>query len=166
MVKNEKNNTTILAIFRAADPLREVLQDYTFCKGYGVIYYDHLFDALSRMPMIENAHITFIVLRPEELTSEGMTAFETLSGNENTHFVVWLGKEERFAAAYHHLRPGKLHCVENLIQLDILLNTIKPALPAEKILSGKSPSSCRNRAEFRAEPLSDEELDALLGVDL
>lgn len=168
MLKSEKSDTTILALFRTADPLREVLQDYAFCKGYGLFCYDHLFDALSRMPIIDRTHKMIVALRPEKLTSGSMAAFEALAGKENTHYVVWIDAGECYSPSGRHTRPGKFHCVKNLLQFDALLNSIEIAPPttAQASLPSTPPVPCRNRVNFHAEPLSEDELNALLGAGL
>lgn len=165
MQKNKKYSTVILAIFRPADPVREILRDYASCKGCGLLFYDHLLDALSRMPITDAAPRTLITARPEGLSSDGVAAFEMLMSKDNTHYALWLDRGEYRYTAGRYLRPTLLHNVENLHQFDAILKNIESASQKTPPPCLSEPPAIRRRPfSVPSEPLSSEELDALLEI--
>ena len=165
--KNEKFNMTILAILRAADPLREVLRDYASVKGFGLLCYSHLYEAISRMPIANTSGLTLIIARPEGLSPHGPAAFETLVSKENTHYLLWLDRSEFPYLPGRQSRHSNLHSIQNLRQLDAFIEPIdKTAQASPKSHQGDRPTPSRRPLSLQTEPLSNEELDALLGVGL
>lgn len=165
--KNEKNSMTILTILRAADPLREVLRDYASVKGIGLLCYSDLCDAIGRMPIANTAGHTFIIARPEGLAPCGPAAFEALLSKENTHYLLWLDHSECPYRPGQQSRHGGLHSIQNIRQLDAFIEhidtTVRTALQSPQ---NDRPTPPRRPLSLQTEPLSNEELDALLGVGL
>jgi len=167
MQKNMIYSTTIVAIFRPADPMREILRDYASCKGCAVLFYDHQIDAISRMPIASDAHATLIASRPEGLSSGGMAAFDMLTAKDTTHYALWVEHGEHRHAAGHSCHLNPVHSVENLHQFDALVKSLDSVGHRTPPLGlGKLPVSSGRLLNIPNVPLSAEELDALLEVGL
>lgn len=162
---NRKNDIIILGIFRTADPVRQILRDYASGFGYSLFCYDNLFDALGRMPIMDNSCTTVIASRSEAAWFD-ITAFETLINPSATYYVLWLDACHWHSVRQWHGRRNGLYSVSSLMQFDALLKTFSAAqLPASQNDPPPRPASDRRRSVLRTEPLSKEELNALLGAE-
>jgi hypothetical protein len=165
--KSEKFSMTILTLLRAADPLREVLREYASVKGFGLLCYSHLYEALSRMPLANTAGHTLIIARPEGFSLYGPAAFETLVSKENTHYLLWLDHSEFLYLPERQSRHSGLHRIHTIRQLDAFIEHIdKTAQASPERVQSNRPTPPRRPLSLQTEPLSNEELDALLGVGL
>jgi hypothetical protein len=164
--KSEMNNATILAIFKPADPLREILRDYAFGKGHVLFCYNDVFDALSRMPIMDSARNTIITARPETLLPNVAAAFEPLVNPDATHCILWLDGDRYPGIGQWHSRPAYLHIADNLARFDAVLKSIRPATRINHKPPSIPPVPSRRTLNLRAAPLTEEELDALLGAGL
>ena len=165
--KSEKNSMTILTLLRTADPLREVLRDYASVKGFRLLCYSDLCDAISRMPIANTPGHTLIIARPEGLAPCGPAAFEALISKENTHYLLWLDHSECPYLPGWQSRHGGLHSIQNIRQLDAFIEHMdKTAQASPQCVQSDRPTPPRRPLSLQTEPLSNEELDALLGVGL
>ena len=163
--KREPNTTIILAIFRPADPVREVLRDYAFAAGHRLYCYDHLFDAMSCMPIMDNAGTMLIAARTETLTAEAVAAFLPLVNADATHYVFWLDGSDCQGWRQWPLRPANLHAADTVPQFDAVLSSIRPPLCKTPPSESESIPS-RRSLTIQPIPLSTAELEALLGASL
>lgn len=165
--KHKKYDTTILAIFRPADPVRQLLRDYASACGHVLCCFDDLFDALSRIPIMDNPRTTVIAARPETLTAEAVAAFESLVNLKTVHYVLWL---DGLGCLDHRLdpfRPANLHLIDTIHRFDAVLRNIEPApLNPQKRQPDVPAAPSRRSVNLDAAPLSEEELHALLGAAL
>ena len=163
---NHKNDITILSVFRPVDPVRQILRDFVSGYGYSLHCYDNIFDALAQMPIMDNPCTTVIAARPEAALFD-VAAFDTLVNPNTTHYVLWLEQGRCQTLRQWHRRQAELHIVENLMQFDALLKTFTSApQQAPQTCLSTPPASDRRRPALRMEPLSKEELNALLGAEL
>lgn len=154
---------TILAIFRPGDPVRQILRDYAAGAGGVVCCYDHLFDALGRMPIMDNPHTAVIVARPETLTAAA-AAFEPLVNADATHYVLWLDGNDSSLRQWP-LRPSNLHTARTAAEFGDILSRLQP-VPVPPSCPKTATPTGRRSMKLNTAPLSEAELDALLGAGL
>lgn len=167
MSKGTQYSTTIAAIFRPADPVRQMLRDSAFGHGFSISLYDHLLDAVSRIPLTPCAAATLIITRPETLSAEGVAAFDMLLGRESTHYALWLEDSDTHSVLRQYPLAIRPHPIENALRLGELLDHIESHRSHAVSQACVPPqlTSCR-RPDLPRQPLSSEELEALLEIGL
>lgn len=155
---------TILAIFRPGDPVRQILREYAAGARGVLCCYDHLFDALSRMPIMDNPHTAVIVARPETLTADAAGVFEPLVNANATHYVLWMDGTDSSLWQWP-LRPANLHTARTMVEFCDILSRIQP-VPVPPSCSKTAAPTGRRPLKLNTAPLSEAELEALLGASL
>lgn len=163
--KNKLNKMTILAIFRAADPVRQILRDYAAGTGWFWACYNDIFDALSRMPMIDNPHNTIIIARPETFSPDAVAAMDSLLNPNTAHYVLWLDNSHGVLSRQWPLLRPNIHSASNRSQFETLIKTIAPAAQNSPTPDSR-PETGRTRFTLQIDPLTNAERDALLGAGL
>ncbi|HDS84130.1 MAG TPA: hypothetical protein ENN97_02910 [Phycisphaerales bacterium] len=159
-----QHNTTIHAIFRPADVVRDVLRDYAANRGCRLTCYSDLWETVSRMPFTHHDHTTIITARPERLTPEGIAVLEGFIESTNLVFILWLENGPSFSTIKRHFGKQNLYVSDNICQFDdILKNLEKSGLFCQNKL--EKSKTVRKHPPIRTVSLSDEELNALRGTN-
>lgn len=163
MQRTNESDITIAGIFRAGDPLRRVVQAYAGGTPYAVAFYGHIYEALGRAACPREGQNYLVTARPEAFEAGTVAAFETIFQADRVHFVVWQDRCRPFYALPETIRLGGLHYIETVEHLDAVIHSVAAVqqrrVVAAPILNGPALT-------LPNEPLTEDEMDALLGVGL
>ncbi len=163
MRQTSEFNITIAAIFRVGDPLRRVVQGYLGNRPCAVAYYEHVYEALGRAPRPREGQVCLVTARPETFEAGAAAAFEAVFQRENIHFAVWQDRRRPYYALSDAIRPGRLHYIETVEDFEAVLHSVAAA---QQRPAGAAPILTGSALMLPNEPLTEDEMDALLGVGL
>ena len=162
MAYSDESNLMIAAVLKAADPLRSVVQGCASGNVCRVVFYGHIYDALAQLPQ-PRAEQTVLVTARTELFKSGVTAaFEAIFKAAPVHFAVWHDRGVPLVSQPQANCCGRLHYIETAGQFDALLKNLMAARPPVS----RPPILAGSAIKLPDTPLTEDEMDALLGVGL
>ncbi len=164
LIETGQYNTTIYAIFRPADVVRDVLRDYAAHRGCRLTCFSHLWETVSRMPITCHDHTTIITARPERLAPEGIAVLDGLIESTNLVFILWLENGPSLDTIKRHFGKPKLYVSGSIHQFDDILKNLETSGPLCQ--NGlKKTKTVQKHPPIYTVSLSDEELNALRGTN-
>lgn len=147
----------ILAVLSQADPLREPLRVYARSWGTDILFFDHLCDAVSRVPLYGHGQTVVIVARPQQLSAAGIAAFGMLFGPDSLRYILW---DDGSHNGKHAIQNACF--VHSIQQFDTAVSRIQKQPDAPAPTPGVD--DCLPKPVLSNFQLTEEEVNALLGA--